>query len=38
MQEMTALKGITYMFNPPGACQFGNAHQAMVKAAKKPNV
>ena len=34
-KSKTAVLGVTWRFNPPGAPHFGGAHEAMVKAAKK---
>ena len=36
IQRTTTQKGMKCTFNPPGAPQFGGAHEVMVKAAKKP--
>ena len=35
LENKTAVFGVTWRFNPPGAPHFGGAHEVMVKAAKK---
>ena len=34
LESKTAVLGVTWRFNPPGAPHFGGAHEVMVKAAK----
>ena len=35
LENKTAVLGVTWRFNPPGAPHFRGAHEVMVKAAKK---
>ena len=35
LESKTAVLGVTWRFNPPGAPHFGGAHEVMMKAAKK---
>lgn len=36
--QRTSNQGVTWIFNPPQASQFGGAHEIMIKAAKRPSV
>lgn len=35
IQDSTAVKGVKWQFNPPGAPHFNGVHEIMIKAAKK---